>query len=388
MVPVSYNLRNLVVRKSTTAAAAGGLALVVFVLASVMMLSEGIERTLGRSGSDDVAVVIRKGSDAELSSGIEEANAGIVKALPQVKVTSDGKADAVGEMVIVVLLEKNGTDGVSNVQIRGVPDNVFQFRNTAHIIEGRPAQPGTNEVVVGKAIWQRFKGLELEQSFELKKNRPVKVVGIFEDQGSSYESEVWTDLDVARSAFGREGTVSSMRVRLGSADQFDAFKAGIEQNRQLGFDVFREPEYYAKQSEGTSIFVTALGFVIAFFFSLGAMIGATITMYASVANRSREIGTLRALGFSKFSILLSFLIEALLLALIGGVVGVLAALPMSFVKFSTMNFASWSEIVFSFEPTPGILIRALVVASIMGVLGGFLPAVRASRVSPLQAIRG
>jgi putative ABC transport system permease protein len=388
MVPVSYNLRNLMVRKTTTAAAAGGLALVVFVLASVLMLGEGIQRTLGRSGSDDVAVVIRKGSEAELSSGIEDASAGIMEAMGEVRRTSEGRADAVREVVIVILLEKLGTEGVSNVTVRGVPGHVLDFRKTAKIIEGRPAQAGTEEVVVGKSIAGRFKGLAIGQTLELKKNRPVKVVGIFADEGSSYESEIWADLDTTRAAFGREGSVSSMRVRLADPSQFDAFKASVESNRQLGFDVMREPEYYAKQSEGTSMFITALGVVIAFFFSIGAMIGATITMYASVANRSREIGTLRALGFSKGAILLSFLIESLLLALLGGVVGVLAALPMSFVKFSTMNFASSSEIVFSFEPTPGILLTALVVSSVMGVAGGFLPAIRAARVSPIQAIRG
>ena len=388
MVPISYNLRNLMVRKTTTAAASGGLALVVFVLASVLMLGEGIQRTLGRSGSDDVAVVIRKGSEAELSSGIEDASAGIMEAMAEVRRTPDGRADAVREVVMVILLDKLGTEGVSNVTVRGTPGSVLEFRKTAKIVEGRAAQSGTEEVVVGKSIAGRFKGLAIGQSFELKKNRPAKVVGIFEDEGSSYESEVWADLDTVRAAFGREGSISSMRVRLAAADKFDAFKAGVESNRQLGFDVMRETDYYAKQSEGTSMFVTALGVVIAFFFSVGAMIGATITMYGSIANRSREIGTLRALGFSRGAILLSFLIESLLLALLGGVVGVVAALPMSFVKFSTMNFASWSEIVFTFEPTPGILLTSIVVASIMGVAGGFLPAVRAARVSPIQAIRG
>lgn len=389
MIPVAYNVRSLAVRKATTAAAAAGLALVVFVFASVMMLSNGIQKTLGRSAQPDVALVIRKGSDAELASGIDDPQVGVVLAAPGVARGENGTPLGVGEIVAVILLEKIGTDGgVSNVQVRGMPDTGMAFRSTARIIAGRPAQPGTDEVVIGKAIRGRFKRLEIGQSFELRKNRPVKVVGVFEDGGSSYESEVWADLHVVRAAFGREGVVSSVRVKLESPPKYDVFEAAIEQNRQLGFDVFRESEYYEKQSEGTRLFITALGVVIAVFFSVGAMIGATITMHASIANRQREIGTLRALGFSRASILASFLLESILLALFGGGLGAVASLAMGFVQFSTMNFASWSEIVFKFEPTPGILIQALVFATVMGVLGGFFPALRAARMSPIQAMRG
>lgn len=211
---------------------------------------------------------------------------------------------------IVILLDKLGTDGFSNVQIRGVPDNVMTFRPTVHIIEGRPPQPGTDEAIVGKAIAGRFKGLEIGQTFELRKNRPAKVVGIFADGGSSFESEVWADLQNVRSAFGREGLVSSVRVRLQSESKFDAFRTSIEQDPQLGLMVMRESEYYEKQSEGTSLFIKAMGIIIAVFFSFGAMIGVMITMHASVANRQKEIGTLRALGFSRLSILGCFLLQS------------------------------------------------------------------------------
>lgn len=387
MIPVQYNLRNLVVRKATTVATALGLGLVVFIFSSVLMLSNGIKKTLGRSASEDVAIVIRKGSDAELASGIEDGSVNIVLASKELT-AKDGAPKGVGEVVVVILLDKLGTTGFSNVQVRGVADGSVAFRPTMKIVEGRTAAPGTDEVIVGKSIAGRFKGVKLGDSFELKKNRPVKVVGVFEDGGSSYESEVWADLSVVRTAFGREGGVSSVRVRLESPSKFDAFKAGIESNRQLDLEAIQEGAYYAKQSEGMEIFINALGILIAVFFSVGAMIGAMITMHASIANRQREIGTLRALGFSKLSILGSFLIESIALALVGGTIGAGASLLMGFVRFSMMNWATFSEVVFSFEPTPQIIVSSLVVAGIMGLLGGFFPALRAARMSPILAMRG
>ncbi|EYF04702.1 ABC transporter permease [Chondromyces apiculatus] len=388
MIPVAYNLRNLAVRKTTTLATAAGLGLVVFVFASVLMLANSIERTLGRSGRPDVAIVLRKGSDAELASGIEAQQVSLILGNADVAKRPDGKPDGVGEIAAVILLPKLGTDGESNVQVRGVPDDVMAFRPSVTLVEGRPAQPGSDEVIVGKAISGRFKGLTLGQSFELRKNRPLKVVGIFADGGSSFESEVWGDVHSVGSAFGRQGSMSSVRVRLLSPAKFDGFKASIDQNQQLGLEVLRETDYYEKQSEGMNVFIGALGISIAFLFSVGAMIGAMITMYGSIANRQREIGTLRALGFSRFSILLSFLLESICLALIGGAIGALASLAMGMVRFSMVNFASFSEVVFTFEPTPGIMLGSLAVAVVMGLFGGFLPAVQAARMSPIKAMRG
>ena len=388
MIPISYNLRNIRVRKVTSAAAAFGLGLVVFVFASAMMLSEGIERTLGRSASPDVAIVMRKGADSELSSSIEDSKVGIIKADKDVAKSSDGQPLGVGEVIVVIVLDKLGTNGVANVQIRGVPDNVLSFRNTAKIVEGRAIKPGTDEVMIGKSIRGRFRGLDIGQSFELRKNRPVTVVGVFEDGGSSFESEVWGDVETVRNSSGRDGIVSAVRVKLTNADQFDSYKASIESNRQLNLQVQRESEYYAKQSEGTSLFIRVMGVLIAIFFSVGAMIGAMITMHASVAHRQREIGTLRALGFSRTSIMLSFLVESIALALIGGVVGAVASLGMQFARFSTMNFQSWSEIVFTFDPAGEIIVSAMILAGVMGLVGGFFPALRAARMSPIEAMRG
>lgn len=386
MVPVKYNVRNLVVRRTTTIAAAFGLALVVLVIAGAQMAVNGLEKTLGRGSSDDVAIVLRKGSDAELPSGIEDKNVNMVVAAAQ-QVGATKKPMSVGEVVVVILLEKLGANGVSNVTVRGTPEDGIAFRPTMKIIEGRAPATGADEVVIGKQIRGRFEGMEIGQSFELKKNRKVKVVGVFEDGGSAYESEVFVDLHVLRQTFAREGYVSSVRVRLDSPSKFDAFKANIESNRQLGLVVMREADFFEKQSEQTGFLLKFIGYMVGVFFAIAAVIGATITMNAQVAGRTREIGTLRALGFSRLSILFSFLLESVVLSLIGGAVGAIAALGLGFIKVTLINFSSWSEIVWSFEPTPKILVSSVLLAGFMGVIGGFLPAIRAARVSPVEAMR-
>src|SRR5450432_1734775 len=211
MIPINYNLRNLAVRKTTTAAAAFGLALVVSVVAAALMINNGIKKTLGRSADPSGVVVLRKGADNELSSTIDEPAIGMVLASPGIAHGSDGAPQGIGELLVVILLDKMGVDGFSNVQVRGVPENILKFRTDAHIIAGREAKAGTDEVIVGRAIRGRFKGVELGQSFDLKKNRQVNVVGVFEAGGSSYESEVWADLNTIRTGFGRDGLVSSVR---------------------------------------------------------------------------------------------------------------------------------------------------------------------------------
>jgi putative ABC transport system permease protein len=387
MIPVKYNLRSLGNRKTTTFATALGIGLVVFVFASVLMLSTGIHRALSTSGKPDIAIVIRKGSDAELSSAIELQNVGLVLAPRQVARSANGQPDGVGEVAVFMNADKIGGDGVSNLQVRGVPDNVWDFRPDVRIIEGRKPRPGADECVVGRAVRGRFKGLELGQSIALKKNRPLTTVGVMESGGSSFESEIWADVDVVRSAFGLEGYVQSVRARLSSPAEFDAYKQAIEQNRQLSLQVERESTYYEKQSEGTSAFIVGMGGAIALFFSVGAMIGAMITMYSAVSNRRREIGTLRALGFGKLSIMTSFLLESVFLALLGGGLGALASCAMGLVHFSVVNFQSWSEMIFSFRPTLPIVGGSLLVAGLMGVLGGLFPAVRAARLPLIKALK-
>jgi putative ABC transport system permease protein len=388
ILPISYHVRSLLVRKTTTIATALGVALVVFVLAASLMLSAGIKRTLGASGHRDHALVLRKGSDAELASNLETRLVSLILAAPGVKHDGSGSPLGGGEVVIVIALEKAGTQGqVSNVQVRGVPEAALKLRPDVRIVEGRPAQPGTDEVMIGRRIRGRFNGVDLGSSFELKKNRKVQVVGVFEAAGSSFESEVWADVETVKSSFGRDGLVSSVTVALEGPTKYDAFAGAIEHDKQLGLQALRETRYYEKQSEGTTLFITAVGSIVAVLFSIGAMIGAMITMYAGVAQRKREIGTLRALGFSRTSILFSFLMESVLLAFTGGLVGALASLSMSSVEFSMVNFATWSEVVFTFTPTPTILLLAVGFGGLMGIVGGFLPAIRAARTSPVEAMR-
>jgi len=387
-IPLNYTLRSLWVRKSTTLATALGIGLVVFVLASSLMLASGIERTVGSSGKPDHAIVIRKGSENELSSSIESTAVGIILSAPGVKKSGSTPIGA-GEGVVVLSLSKLGLDGkFSNVQARGVTPVSQQIRSDLHIVEGRPITPGTDEAMIGVGLVGKFAGMELGQSFELKKNRPLKVVGIFDTGGSGIDSEIWLDLETLRSSFGRGGTVSSVVVQLESRAAFDGFEAAVEHDKQLGLEAQRESAYYEKQSEGTAMFIKAMGIVVAFFFSLGAMIGAMITMYAAVSQRSKEIGTLRALGFSRVAILTAFVVESFFLAIAGGLLGALASLAMGLVKLSMMNFNTWQEVTFSFDPNPQTLALSVIVGGLMGFFGGFFPAIRAARLSPIQAMRG
>jgi len=311
-----------------------------------------------------------------------------VMAAPGVKRDADGQPLGSPEVVVVIALDKLGAEGmVSNILVRGVPPQVMKVRPEVRVIAGRPARPGTDEVIVGKGIRGNFKGLELGQSFELKKNRAVQVVGIFEAAGSSLESEVWCDIETLRTSFGRGSSSSSVTLVMESPAAYDGLAAYIENDKQLGLEPLREKVYYDKQSEGTSIFIRVMGIGIAFSLSLGAMIGAMITMYGAVSQRSKEVGTLRALGFSRGEILFSFLIESSVLALVGGIIGSIASMAMTAVDFSMMNFATWQEIRFTFDPSPGIIIGSIVAGGAMGVLGGFFPAVRAARLSPIVAMR-
>jgi putative ABC transport system permease protein len=388
MIPINYNVRSLFVRKTTTFATIFGVALVVFVLSSSQMLAEGIKKTMGLSGSPNNAIVLRKGSDAELSSNIESNTVGLIKSSPGVKKGDDGQPLGSAELVMVIAAALQNNPGqITNVLVRGVTEDTFRLRREAKVVQGRLAKPGTNEVIIGKRLLGRFDGIALDSTFELNKNRPAQVVGVFETGGSSFESEVWVDLDFMRATFGRPAAVSSVTVALESTASMDTFANAVETDKQLGLDATREDLFFEKQSEGTASFVKFLGTAIVFLFSFGAMIGAMITMYAAVANRGREIGTLRALGFSQFQVLTSFLLEALLLATMGGALGTLASMAMTFVHFSILNFASWSEVIVNFEPTPPIVVSAIVAGGVMGILGGFLPSVRAARTSPLVAMR-
>ena len=384
MVPFQYNVRSLLVRRVTTFATAFGITLVVFVFAATLMLLAGIKRALTSAGRPDTVVILRKGSDAELSSSIANDNLGLFRGPAQVAQGSG----VIGEIVEVIAGEHIDGSGMSNVMIRGTPPDGIAFRPEIAITGGRAPRPGTNEVMVGRAISGRFRGIAPGQSFDLRRNRPLQVVGEFSADGSSYESEVWGDLDVIRNSVGRQANVSSARVRLTSAAEFDAYRQAIEGDKRFSMKAMREADYYEKQSQGISVFLGVMGIGIAVLFALAAMIGAAITMNGAVAHRSREIGTLRALGFSRLSILASFLIEAVVLSVLGGLVGSVLVLLLTLVRFPIINFQTFSEIVITFRATPGVFILALGFSGIMGLVGGLIPAIRASRVSPVEAMRG
>ncbi len=385
MVPIRYNVRSLLVRKVTTIATAGGIALVVFVFAAARMLGEGAERAMTSSGRDDNVIILRKGADAELSSGVGND---YKKLGDRPEVAQVGGVGAIGEIVIVITAElADGSGGLSNVLVRGMPAEGIAFRPEVKIVSGRAPKPGTNEVIVGRAISGRFKGVGPNQSFELRRNRPLQVVGEFAAAGSSYESEVWGDLDVIRKYLGRESVVSSVRVRLTDPSKFEAYRMAVEGDKVFSVKVMRERDYYQKQAEGTSQFLTITGTIIAILFSIAAMLGAAITMNGAVANRSKEIGTLRALGFSRLAILTSFVLESMILAVGGGIIGLGFVMLLTMVSFPVMNFQTFSEIIIGFQATPGIVIGALIFSAAMGLLGGLTPAIRASRVSPIEAMR-
>jgi len=382
MVPVQYNARSLWVRKVTTFATAFGIALVVFVFAGALMLGD-VSRVLAAAGRADNVIVLRKGSDAELTSAISNDYLGLFRGPAQVSQSTG----LIGEIVVVVIADHMDGSGSSNVLVRGTPAEGLAFRPEIKIVSGRAPKPGTNEVMVGTGIAGRFKGLLPGQTIDLRRNRPLMVVGEFSADGGGYESEVWGDLDYVRNALGRQAVVSSARVRLNNPADFDAYRQLIETDKRFSMKVMREADYFEKQSQATSGFLKGMGFAVAILFAIAAMIGAAITMNGAVANRSREIGTLRALGFSRWSILWSFLFEAIVIAVIGGAAGSILVLLLSLVSFPVMNFQTFSEIVISFRATPGVFVRALVFSGVMGLVGGLFPAIRASRVSPIEAMR-
>lgn len=383
MVPLRYNTRSLWVRKVTTVAAASGIALVVFVFAAALMLDEGITQALASGGRPDTAIVLRKGSDAELSSAIGNEYLGLFRGPSQVSQAGG----VVGEIVIIVTAELTNGSGIANVLVRGTSSGGIAFRPEVKVVRGRLPTPGTNEVIIGAGISGQFKGLDVGQSFDIRRNRPLSVVGEFTANGSAYESEVWGDLDVIRTALGREAVVSSARVRLNQPSDFDAYRAAIESDKRFSMKVMRESDYYKKQSAATSQFLSGMGLAIAIMFSIAAMIGAAITMNGAIAHRSREIGTLRALGFSRSSILVSFVFEAVALAVIGGVIGCVCVLGLSLISFSTMNLQTFSQIVIGFKATPAVFAKAVGFSGFMGLLGGLWPAIRAARITPIEAMR-
>jgi putative ABC transport system permease protein len=384
-VPVGYIARNLFARKLTTALTAGGMALVVYVFATVLMLAAGLRETLVGTGQPDNVVVIRRGSQTEVQSGVDRPSAAVVEALPDIATGEDGTRLLSKEPVVLINLPKRESGSPSNVVIRGVTEHGLTLRPQVRIVEGRMFRPGTSEIVAGRSIASGFRGTGLGETLRFAQ-RDWTVVGVFDAGRTGFNSEIWGDAEQMLQAF-RRTAFSSVIFRLADPDRFEDIKRTLESDPRLTLEAKRETQFYADQSEQLAKFISYLGTTISVIFSIGAIIGAMITMYASVASRTAEIGTLRALGFTRTAILTAFLGEALLLGLVGGVIGLVGASFMQFVPISTTNFQTFSEIAFSFTLTPVIVAGSLAFALFMGFIGGFLPAARASRLKIVDALR-
>ena len=385
VIPFSYTAKNLGARKMTTALTAAGMALVVFVFATVLMLQEGLKTTLVDTGSPDNVVVTRRSAGTEVQSGIDRAQAAVVESQPEIAYGADGKLRVSKEMVVLITLQKRDSDKPSNVIIRGLGDEGRAMRPQVRITHGRLFKPGSSEIVAGRSIAERFHGAGVGEQLRFGM-RDWVVVGTFDAKGSGFDSEIWGDVDQLMQAF-RRPVFSSLILNLSDPARFDSLKSRLESDPRLTVEAKRESVFYAEQSEVLANFIGYLGLTLSVIFSIGATIGAMITMYASVASRTAEIGTLRALGFRSSGILAVFLIEALLLGLVGGVIGLFFASFMQFLTISTMNWQSFAELAFSFTLNSAIVVKSLAFALFMGLLGGFLPAVRASRLNIVDALR-
>ena len=385
-IPLKYIVRSSTSRRLTTVITVLGIALVVFVFSAVLMMANGVQKTLRSTGSDDNLIVVRKAAMSEIMSILDREAAGIVINLPQVARDAEGRPMSSKEVVSIINLSKLGGEGISNVSVRGVEEPAFQLRPQVRVVQGRMFKWGAREVIAGAGITNRFVGAQIGE--KVKFGGDVwTVVGIFESEGSGFDSELWGDLNQIADAFKRS-SLSTVTLRLKDPGDFAAVLAAFEADNRLQYFVAkREKKFFEEQSEMMATFIRILGIFITVIFSTGAMIGAMITMYGAVANRTVEIGTLRALGFFRRSIMLAFLIESLFLSFIGGLVGLGIASLLQFVTISTLNFGSFSELAFSIALSPSIAAMSLGFSLLMGFMGGFLPAVGAARLNIIQALR-
>lgn len=382
----SMNLRNVSERLTSSVVALVGIAGVVMVLIGVLSISAGFRAVLTLSGARDVAIVLRSGATDEMGSGLT---------LEQTKIIADSKniaRDAQGalaspELYVIVDIPLKRTVTAANVPLRGVGPQAPQLRQNFRIVEGRNFTPGTFEVIAGRGASQQFAGLTVGNKLRWG-TTDWTVVGIFEDRGSVAESEVWTDATVLQGAYNRGTTFQSMRVKLTSPEAYRAFEDALTTDPRLNVRMFTEREYYEKQSRTLIALVSTIGTVIAVLMGLGAVFAALNTMYSAVSTRTREIATLRALGFGAAPVIISVLTEALLIGLVGGVIGALISyFAFNGVRASTMNFTTFSQITFAFTVTPTVLVLGLVYALILGFIGGLLPSLRAARLPITTGLR-
>jgi ABC-type antimicrobial peptide transport system permease subunit len=383
-IPISYSYHNLLARRLTTLLTAAGMALVIFVFAAVLMLSEGLRQTLVATGSFDNAMVLRAGSETEVQSAIDRTQAAIISSQPEIALGPEGPLVA-SEVIILVNLNKRGSGKPGNVMVRGVQPPSFGLRREVRLVQGRWFRPGSNEIVAGARIAERFQGAGLGETLRFAM-RTWRVVGVFDAGNTGFSSEIWGDVEQLLQAF-RRTVFSAVILRLNDPGAFDALKARLESDPRLPVQVRREVEFYEAQSRRLADFIRLLGLVLTAIFGLGAVLGAMITMYAQVGTRINEIGTMRALGFQRRHILLAFLLEAGLLGGLGWLIGMIPAAFLNFLTLSTINWSSFAEITFRFALTPGILLKSLAFGVGMGLVGGMLPALKAARLPLIEALR-
>ncbi len=382
-----FGIRTIPQRKGSAIAAAFGIAGVVAVFVGVLSIAQGFRHAVTSTGRDDTAIVLREGANNEMSSGISRDEARIIKDAPGVA-RENGVALASAELFVIIDIPKRTTGTDANVPFRGVEPTGPTLRGNVQIVAGRMFEPGRNEVIAGVAAAREFAGLDVGTTIKLGRMEWT-VVGLFTDGGGMGESELWTDATVLQDSYQRENSYQSVYVRLQTPESFQEFKDSLTSNPQLKVRVEKQREFYSEQSSMTTSFIASVGTVIAVMMALGALLGALNTMYNAVAARSREIATLRALGFGATPVICSVLMESVVLALAGGVVGGIGAyLMFDGSSAATMNFQTWSQVAFAFAVTPELLVSAIFLAAIIGVIGGFFPAIRAARLPIASALRG
>jgi len=381
-----FGLLSIPQRRGSVAAAVFGIAGVVAVLVGVLSMGVGFRKALTASGSPDAAIVLRSGADSEMVSGFLRDSTRVIADAPGVARTADGSL-ASAELFVIINLPKRSTGTDANVPMRGVEPAALKVRDKLKLVEGRLFEWGKNEVIVGVGAANAFAGLDLGSKLRVGR-REWPIVGIFSAGGGTAESEIWTDASVLQAAYNRGDTFQSVYVKLVSPGAFDAFKDALTTDPRLSVKVLRQAEYYADQSTAVTKLITTLGYLIAALMAIGAVFGALNTMYSSVSARTREIATLRALGFGSGAVVVSVMIESLALAVIGGAVGaILSYITFNGLHTSTMNWNSFSQITFAFAVTPDLLVQGIVWAVLIGLIGGLFPALRGAHLPIAAALR-
>ncbi len=385
-VVTALNLRTIGERRGASFATIFGVAGVVAVFVGVLSIGEGFRATMDAGGRDDVAMIMRSGNDSEMMSGLGREDTDIVKQAPGVARDAQGPV-ASAELFVVINIPKRSTGTDANVPLRGVQAKALDVRGSLKVVEGRMFEPGRNEVIVGRAAAREFRGLDVGATHRWGQS-DWTVVGVFEDGGSVVESEIWSDAAVLQPAYNRGNFFQSVRAKLASKDDFQTFKDAITKDPRLDVQVDRESDYFAGQSKGLTQIITGLGTIIALLMGFGAVFGALNTMYSAVSARTREIATLRALGFRSAPVVVSVLAESLVLTLVGGVLGAIAAyFGFDGFQAATLNWQSFSQVAFKFAVTPKLLVVGIGYALIMGLIGGLFPAIRAARLPVTAALR-